>query len=169
MIKSFKCAGMTRSRCVVMRNALNLRIAKLQQFSPDMDNEVAFVLFKEIKDGCCEFGFAYSSQNGYFVDYAAEELTFDQAMKRILEEPMIEPEPVFDFKFRKIVLVRDCDIQAWRTAEFDFIKKNGFCTVGGMSWCYMIEFNEKYRGNKDMPDGYWVVENDKPVWKTNKC
>lgn len=75
-----------------------------------------------------------------------------------------EPQPPFEFNTFDKILVRAGLDRCWIPKFFNKIHSEYIQDISGSQWNMMIEYegNESFKNTIDMPESWWVVENDEP-------
>lgn len=159
MIKPFKCAAMTPDRVVKMRKALSRHGIEIR-----VGDDAVYVFYRPGED--MEWA-SYALTPEKFVDCEEEEMTFDQAMKMILAAPVLVPAPKFEFKPFDQILRQNKHSETWKIGFYSHIEPNNFIGLNGATVMRMLPYkgNEHLLNTKGRPDGWWEVENGKPVWR----
>lgn len=164
MIKSFKCAGMTLERVRKMREALKVRVPRLQSFLACADVHAAFVYFRSDDNS---FGFDPSLMADIFIESPFLEMTFGQAMEMILSVPIPKPTPAFTFKPFDKVLRRHSRTDTWSLGFFSHAGPDAFVGLNNAKLTCMVPYegNESLLNTTKQPDGWWEVREGEPVWR----
>lgn len=99
-----------------------------------------------------------------FEEEPLPEVTFAEALEFLAQ--VEAPTPTFDIKLRDEVLCRGSSSYEWNFKIFARITECYFSTTGHV-YEQLIPFkgNEHLHGQTTTPDGWWEVENGKPVWR----
>ena len=109
----------------------------------------------------CDITAKYDS----FDEKELPEVTFDHALELLAQ--VEAPAPTFDIKLRDEVLCRRDISETWEFRQFTRTADTHFRAVSCGLWKQMLPFkgNEHLHGKTTTPDGWWEVENGKPVWR----
>lgn len=107
----------------------------------------------------CPFG------NNGFDNEPLPEVTFTEALELLAQ--VEAPTPTFDIKLRDEVLCRDTPAGTWEIKHFARTGELKEFRTFGTYYGQMVKYkgNEHLHGTGTTPDGWWEVENGKPVWR----
>lgn len=156
---NFKVLTPAPERAQKLLAALTRAGIRYNQYAP-----VAMVKAVSISGGT--FGFWMAPfENGNFDNDPEPEVTFDRALELLAQ--VETPAPIFDIKLRDEVLCRDTPAGTWEIKHFARVGELKDFRTFGTYYGQMLPYkgNEHLHGQTTTPDGWWEVENGKPVWR----